>query len=84
MARTNEKIAEKIFENDLMHTIFKHLLFEFTDNKTTNSPNYFALKLVRIVASYGTSMCSKLQALRINEILKSYIFIRSDISVNTN
>lgn len=82
MARTNKTIAGKIFENDLMQNIFTNLLFKFTDTVTTNHPYHFALKLVRIVASYGSSMCTKLQALGINEILKSYMFIRSDITVS--
>lgn len=89
IARTNFESATKILENDLlMESLFKYFLPGLTSVDTIgtgsyyNYPQFFVLKLFRVMMSSHLSVCLKLQSMGILDRLKEYLFSKDDISVS--
>lgn len=86
LARNDKAVAETI----LRHQIMEDILITFLppidgishDTKFYAQPQHLALKLIRIIAAYGTDFSQVLLKLGVSDILKNYIFVRTDLSVN--
>lgn len=86
LARNDKAVAETILRHQILDDILTMFLPPIDGishiTKFYAQPQYLALKLVRIIAAYGSDCCQILLKLGVSDILKNYIFVRSDISVS--
>lgn len=86
VARAEEQSIETILSQpDLLERLCTEFLPIMTEmNESTKfygRPQFLLLKLLRIIASNGTSCCQRLQNMGIWDVLKSYIFVNGKITV---
>lgn len=83
LARTDKVTAEKIFrDTDLLHNCVREFLPHgekmSTKREFYQRPQFTFLKLLRIIAAYELPIWE----LDIEEVLKSYVYTKSDMSVS--
>lgn len=86
LARNDKVVAETILRHQIMEDILLTFLPAIDGislaTKFYAKPQHLALKLIRIIAAYGCDFCQVLLKLGISDILKNYIFERTDLSVS--
>lgn len=80
LARTSRDFALNILnKRNLIEQIIADFLPKIEGQR---EPQYMVLKLCRILASYDRTFCIKLKNLRVVDIVKDYIFTRTNINVS--
>lgn len=86
LARNDKTVAETILRHHIIEDILSTFLPPIDGiihaTKFYAQPQHLALKLIRIIAGYGTDFCLVLLKLGVADILKNYIFVRTDLSVS--
>lgn len=86
LARNDKTVAETILEHPIMKDILATFLPPIDGishaTKFYAQPQHLALKLIRIIAAYSSQFCQLLLNIGVSDILKNYIFVRTDLSVS--
>lgn len=83
LARSGSAVVQTLFDNDLL----ANCIAAYLSDAHSVTANYYgiaqhlALKLVRIVASYGRHWCARLVGMEIVDVLKKFIFVHNEVTV---
>lgn len=82
LARSGLAVAQTLLDNDLLANVITVFLAKADERNFYARPQHLAMKLVRIVASYGRQWCTRLGQMGAVDALKKYIFVQNEVTVS--